>query len=697
MIWSRLWRPLGVCIVGILFAHHPMLFSGLRRIQIDHEDPRLINYLLEHGYQRLLGTPLHARLWSPPFFYPAPHALAFSDTLLSAGPIYWAGRLAGLHPDTTFQLWVMTCFVVNYILFYLLLRRQLDLGEWPSAMGGFLFAYAAPRVADIGHPQLLPHFFSIIAVLAILWLAKASERSMGQRIVGWSIAELAIVAQFYSSFYLGWFLVLAMLFVLLLSSIYGGFRPGMFKTVSREFPIIGLASIAPALLISPLVVRYLEVARSTGYRSTLEVSLAAPILQSWVYSGPDSWLYGWMPRHQWFLSFGSLEPAHRIGMGLVTPLLCIAGLWLHRGQRIVTTLAMTGLALFLVVTTIPRDIVLCLALTLLSIFIHAVWSRRKEPRSILTPLALCALLTASLFPASNLLLVCPFVIACTIAACLLPGMRTTLFGLTGLFSLAVLMLGSFFDRPLVLAWGCASTLAILAISKAKSPTIIPPRLCILVAATVAFLVFSPGSLVLWKYIYAYVPAGGAIRVPARAVLLLLIPLSIGFALFWEWCTARRAWKYAVPLGVFCLLEQGISTTTYDKLETRKRVDLIAARVKRAETTGHARAFFHSSSRAGLPNWNDHLDAMWAELALGVPTVNGYSGNVPVGWEPLYDCSIRGEADQIRLGKALRSWAFRSDLALDEIVWVHGDRRLELGNEQVTRGPESSEDDASTPQ
>src|SRR5215471_6433006 len=69
--------PLFFWSIGMLFAHHPMLFSRMQGVQIDHEDPRFINYLLEHGYQWLTGNRLHRELWNPPFFYPATNALAF--------------------------------------------------------------------------------------------------------------------------------------------------------------------------------------------------------------------------------------------------------------------------------------------------------------------------------------------------------------------------------------------------------------------------------------------------------------------------------------------------------------------------------------------------------------------------------------------------------------------------------------------
>ena len=135
--------PIGACLLGVVFANHPMLFSGLRGIQVRHEDPRLINYLLEHGYLWLRGMPSHRELESSLLYYPSPNALAFSDTLLGAAPLYWPWRLAHIPADTSFQSWLMTCFVMNYAVFFIFLRSVFSVGRGPAAMGGFLFAFGA--------------------------------------------------------------------------------------------------------------------------------------------------------------------------------------------------------------------------------------------------------------------------------------------------------------------------------------------------------------------------------------------------------------------------------------------------------------------------------------------------------------------------------------------------------------------------
>jgi len=76
--------------------------------------------------------------------------------------------------------------------------------------------------------------------------------------------------------------------------------------------------------------------------------------------------------------------------------------------------------------------------------------------------------------------------------------------------------------------------------------------------------------------------------------------------------------------------------------------------------------------------------MEAQLASGVPTVNGYSGKLPPGWqdqqprlgsgaeEPnpgLFFIRVCTEADRQRLDKALRAWRARHGLKEADIQWI----------------------------
>jgi hypothetical protein len=105
---SRMVLAVGFGVLGVMMAHHPMILSGFRRIQTDLGDTRLIHYLLEHGYLWAQRDPEHLDFWSPPFFYPVKNVAAYSDLLLSVGPVYWLWRALQASPDQSFGLWMIS-------------------------------------------------------------------------------------------------------------------------------------------------------------------------------------------------------------------------------------------------------------------------------------------------------------------------------------------------------------------------------------------------------------------------------------------------------------------------------------------------------------------------------------------------------------------------------------------------------------
>jgi hypothetical protein len=249
-----------------------------------------------------------------------------------------------------------------------------------------------------------------------------------------------------------------------------------------------------------------------------------------------------------------------------------------------------------------------------------------------------------------------------------------------------LLLTTFSHVPNVLVVFAVGGSGLIALNRGFLPALTITELAALVVATGAGLVFSLGDLILWKYVYWFVPGGAAIRVSSRVCLITLIPLSVGFAKFWEWLVNRADWRYATPLAVFCLLEQGMSTTSFDKQDTRQRVRTVGSWVLR---DGKPRAFFYSSLRPGPPDSNDHVDAMWAGLETDVPTVNGYSSSSPLGWRSLYASAITDGGGQKRVLESLRHWTRLMGLPIDEVAWVHDGRRLPthpLGGSDRSTGP-----------
>ena len=90
--------------------------------------------------------------------------------------------------------------------------------------------------------------------------------------------------------------------------------------------------------------------------------------------------------------------------------------------------------------------------------------------------------------------------------------------------------------------------------------------------------------------------------------------------------------------LLCLAEQGVTTSTFDAAANRAEIDGVANRIDRG------RVAFYYLPIENEPFYRHHLDAMWASLATGVPTVNGYSGHAPRSWHTFFKMDFDPEID-----------------------------------------------------
>ena len=198
---SALW-PLGLWLVGILATFYPTFQSGFRFVQGGLGDSRLVNFSLEHSYRWLMGMPLAEDLWSPPIFYPVQNVATYTDLMLGVAPFYWVWRWLGSDPHTAFQLWMLSCWTLNFISCYLLFRHGFRISAVGSSLGAYLFAFGNPQYASLAHQQLAPLFWLVLSIAGLIMMFREPARPWPAR--GW-IAGVAfwggLVAQLYSAVY----------------------------------------------------------------------------------------------------------------------------------------------------------------------------------------------------------------------------------------------------------------------------------------------------------------------------------------------------------------------------------------------------------------------------------------------------------------------------------------------------------------
>jgi hypothetical protein len=348
---ARALLPLLFYLGGLLLAHHEMVLTGFAFIQTDPGDTRFNNYIVEHGYLWLLGRDGHRDFWSPPFFYPARNITAYSDVLLGAAPFYWPWRI-GLAPDSAFQAWMLTLTSLNFAAMYVLLRRGLEQSQLGAGIGAILFASSAPRVNQLDHIALLPQFWSLGCLYALLRLFASGGRppsDAGRRAWIW-VFFLCAAMQLWAGFYLGWFLGLALTIAGVGTLLSRGGRHSLWDLARRHCWTLVGAAAAAALVLLPMILHYNAASREVGARPFEEVRLYIPSLVSWSYMGPTSWVYAWTSA--WRSIRSPLEWEHRLGLGVLTTALACAGLWMGRKDPRVRWLALVGVCLFLLTISV---------------------------------------------------------------------------------------------------------------------------------------------------------------------------------------------------------------------------------------------------------------------------------------------------------------------------------------------------------
>ena len=336
--------PALAVVASLILAHHTVLASGLRRVPGDPGDARFVHYCIEHTWAWLAGHPLHRQFWEMPFFFPAPMVGAYSDVLLAVAPPYWLFRALGAGPDRAYVLWLLCTTALNALVAFWFLRSVLGVGRLGAVAGAVLIAAGSPRAHFLNHPQLIGTYW-LLAVIGCVVLAVRAPGTRRARLA-WLGAGIAFAAQAWSSYYLWWFLAFALLVAALAVLADREIRGWVLDAVRLDGAAIAGAAVLCALLVFPLFHAWWSVAQMVGLRDSQQIFLARG--QSWVNPGPDSWWYGWLVRRS--AGMRSQTGEQQMGLGLLTPLVALVGLWRARHRDGVVVLATTALILGLLAT-----------------------------------------------------------------------------------------------------------------------------------------------------------------------------------------------------------------------------------------------------------------------------------------------------------------------------------------------------------
>ncbi len=266
-------------ISGYYFHIINLIGWKFENIPGDYGDGRFNNYILEHSY--LFFTGKVDSFWSANFMFPFNNVIAMSDNLLGSAPIYIAYRIINFDRETSYQLWFVSLTLLNFITAtWVMYKITGNLSI--AAIGGFLFAFNISLFGQYNHLQMLPRFIIPIAIYYAVRFIKTKT------IKYYSFFLMAIVYQFYCGIYLGFFLLLSISLILLISFIiefksYYLFLKN-YKSVIKIFLITIFALILLYILFKP----YYDWSKQVGDRQFSEVENTIPTILSYLSSASNT-------------------------------------------------------------------------------------------------------------------------------------------------------------------------------------------------------------------------------------------------------------------------------------------------------------------------------------------------------------------------------------------------------------------------
>jgi hypothetical protein len=348
----RLLPPVLALAAGLLTALWPLVESGFAEIP-GGRDAQLVGYSLEHSYRFLIRDELHRDFWDPPIFYPARNVAAYTDTVLSLAPFYWPWRLFGLAPDSAFQVWLLSMWVLDFLAFFVYLRRIFGLGSTAAAAGAFLFAFGSSRVANTVHPQLVPAFYLVAALYALHRVFDADLAR--RRRQGWVLAfVLALVLQVWGAVYPAFFFAFVCGLALLVALAWRAARAALVSTLRATWPAWIASGLLAAMLTAPLVQRYRLTAATHGGRPWVRVQSFQPRWYSWLLMGTRHRVWGFVYDAEPLAGRRSLHyPTHANGLGLVALTVVAIGFYRNRRRPAVRLMVAASALAILATTSYP--------------------------------------------------------------------------------------------------------------------------------------------------------------------------------------------------------------------------------------------------------------------------------------------------------------------------------------------------------
>lgn len=278
--------PFVIFALGFWFFCTGILGSDLAYIPGDLGDSRFINYLLEHGYQFIIGD--QDSFWNATFMHPFPNTIAISDNMIGTLPIYAVFRFTGMEQELAYQFWWMSICALNYWLTFIVIKKWFKRTDL-AILVAFVFAFSIFNLYQLNYMQMTIRFIIPFTIYAATKLVETGKHKY------FLYFSLGLLIQYYCVIYTAFFL---MYFSFGYIAVYAtvskrwSFVRELFVTGAwKKTILIGTSGI---LLLLLLMYPYLEMSRILGFKMYDDVKWNIPMINGYFLPHSSSLFWGWM-------------------------------------------------------------------------------------------------------------------------------------------------------------------------------------------------------------------------------------------------------------------------------------------------------------------------------------------------------------------------------------------------------------------
>jgi hypothetical protein len=169
----------------------PVLIDPAGRVAGGSTDPMLVAYIVTWVAEHLFT----AEIWHPPFFYPAPNVLAYSDHQFGLGLLAWPAVAGAVSPVTMINTMTWLAFVLTSVAVFAWLIDARG-HVLPAAAAAVTMTYGAWRMQQLAHLHVI---FLPFLPLALCCFARAIERRASAWLIWIGAAALTMQTFFTTS------------------------------------------------------------------------------------------------------------------------------------------------------------------------------------------------------------------------------------------------------------------------------------------------------------------------------------------------------------------------------------------------------------------------------------------------------------------------------------------------------------------